>query len=187
MEFTSAGFPSELHLVESFLSSQDALSGKDDLLDVATFRRWLRDHGRHVEPVTERDLDQAQRLRAALRSMAVAHHDREVVEKLTPLRQELEMIPVRLTVNDEGALEVRPAGSGVSGLFGELVVSVLEAEAADQWIRVKVCPVEDCQVAYYDRSKNQSRRWCSMAVCGNRAKTRTYYKRQTNSSTNASS
>jgi predicted RNA-binding Zn ribbon-like protein len=29
-------------------------------------------------------------------------------------------------------------------------------------------------VAFYDRSKNSSRTWCSMSSCGNRAKTRAY-------------
>lgn len=179
MEVTSAGFPLGLHLVESFLSSHDASSGADDLRDVRTFHNWLRDHDRPVESVAERDLDQGRRLRTALRSSAVAHHDGDAPKDLARLRRELEAVPVRLSVDSEGIPGLHPAGTGVAGFFGELVVAVLEAQAANQWIRVKVCPVEDCQVIYYDQSKNQSRRWCSMAVCGNRAKTRTYYKRQT--------
>jgi predicted RNA-binding Zn ribbon-like protein len=33
-------------------------------------------------------------------------------------------------------------------------------------------------VAFHDTSKNQSRQWCSMRVCGNRQKTRAYRRRQ---------
>jgi predicted RNA-binding Zn ribbon-like protein len=42
--------------------------------------------------------------------------------------------------------------------------------------RLKTCP--SCRWLYLDNSKNQSRQWCDMRVCGNRAKARTFYSRQ---------
>jgi predicted RNA-binding Zn ribbon-like protein len=42
--------------------------------------------------------------------------------------------------------------------------------------RLKSCP--SCHWLYLDNSKNQSRQWCDMRVCGNRAKARTFYARQ---------
>ena len=44
--------------------------------------------------------------------------------------------------------------------------------------RVKICPADDCLWAFYDESRNGSRQWCSMAVCGNRAKARAHRARQ---------
>jgi predicted RNA-binding Zn ribbon-like protein len=41
--------------------------------------------------------------------------------------------------------------------------------------RCKICP--DCEWLFLDQSKNQSRMWCDMAVCGNRAKARAHYAR----------
>ena len=40
--------------------------------------------------------------------------------------------------------------------------------------RLRVCPGPDgwCGALFIDRTKNRSRRWCSMAVCGNPAKMR---------------
>ena len=35
---------------------------------------------------------------------------------------------------------------------------------------VRRCEGDDCILAFYDRTKTHARRWCSMAVCGNRAK-----------------
>ena len=35
-----------------------------------------------------------------------------------------------------------------------------------------------CGWLFLDRTKNRSRRWCSMSDCGNRAKTRRYYQRR---------
>ena len=36
------------------------------------------------------------------------------------------------------------------------------------WGRLKACAEDGCRWAFYDASRNQSGRWCSMAVCGNR-------------------
>jgi predicted RNA-binding Zn ribbon-like protein len=41
-------------------------------------------------------------------------------------------------------------------------------------MRIKTCPAHDCGWKFVDRSKNRSRRWCDMSVCGNLAKTRQY-------------
>lgn len=40
------------------------------------------------------------------------------------------------------------------------------------WIRLKICPADTCLWAFYDESRNRSRTWCSMRVCGNREKAR---------------
>ncbi|RCW77650.1 putative RNA-binding Zn ribbon-like protein [Phyllobacterium bourgognense] len=41
--------------------------------------------------------------------------------------------------------------------------------------RIKICP--NCHWLYFDESRNRSRRWCDMNVCGNRAKARRHYNR----------
>ena len=41
--------------------------------------------------------------------------------------------------------------------------------------RVKLCDAKDCGWIFYDSNRNRRRRWCSMAVCGNRAKARRHY------------
>lgn len=35
---------------------------------------------------------------------------------------------------------------------------------------IRRCENEACTLMFYDRTKSHARRWCSMAVCGNRAK-----------------
>ena len=47
------------------------------------------------------------------------------------------------------------------------------------WVRLKACPGRDCGWVFYDHSRNQSARWCSMKVCGDREKARAYYQRRT--------
>jgi predicted RNA-binding Zn ribbon-like protein len=42
------------------------------------------------------------------------------------------------------------------------------------WDRMKACRADDCEWAFYDSSRNRSGTWCSMEVCGNRAKARAF-------------
>jgi predicted RNA-binding Zn ribbon-like protein len=43
---------------------------------------------------------------------------------------------------------------------------------------VRECGVGTCRWLFVDRSKNHSRRWCNMKVCGNRIKARKFYWRR---------
>ncbi|MEI2666262.1 CGNR zinc finger domain-containing protein [Rossellomorea sp. LJF3] len=43
--------------------------------------------------------------------------------------------------------------------------------------RVKQCEGDPCGWLFFDTSRNKSRRWCSMADCGNRAKVRRFYQK----------
>ena len=63
-------------------------------------------------------------------------------------------------------------GSDFVVLNGELLAIVAQAQADGTWRRMKACPA--CGWAFYDRSRNRSRTWCTMAICGNRAKARSY-------------
>jgi len=40
-----------------------------------------------------------------------------------------------------------------------------------------MCAHGDCRWVFYDGSRNGRGRWCTMDVCGNRAKTRAYRQR----------
>ena len=65
---------------------------------------------------------------------------------------------------------------------GRLLAPIAEA-AADllcygNLAYLKKCEGADCVLHFYDTTKNHSRRWCSMAACGNRAKTAAFYQRQ---------
>ena len=73
---------------------------------------------------------------------------------------------------------LEPLEAGVRGALTRLLVAAAGAGADDSWRRLKICAADDCAWAFYDTSKNQSRTWCSMKVCGNRAKTRSYRARQ---------
>lgn len=43
--------------------------------------------------------------------------------------------------------------------------------------RIRACAHEACVLHFFDTSRNGTRRWCSMAICGNRAKASRHYAR----------
>jgi predicted RNA-binding Zn ribbon-like protein len=57
-------------------------------------------------------------------------------------------------------------------IIGSLAWVAVDLLRSDELGRLKRCPPQDCRWLFIDRTKNGSRRWCDMATCGNRAKTR---------------
>ena len=47
-------------------------------------------------------------------------------------------------------------------------------------MRVRACAADDCGWWFLDETKNHSRRWCDMKICGNRDKVRRFRERQKN-------
>ncbi len=43
---------------------------------------------------------------------------------------------------------------------------------------IRKCERPDCILYFYDTTKNHRRRWCSMSICGNRAKVAKFYEKQ---------
>jgi predicted RNA-binding Zn ribbon-like protein len=59
-----------------------------------------------------------------------------------------------------------------------IVETVAQSAAQGDWQRIKLCAAPDCHWAFYDTSRSGRGRWCSMDICGNRHKTRTYRERR---------
>jgi predicted RNA-binding Zn ribbon-like protein len=65
----------------------------------------------------------------------------------------------------------------------DIAQSAADLLTSGQLHRVRQCGDERCGWLFFDRSKNRSRRWCSMDDCGNRAKARRHYRRSRASDT----
>jgi predicted RNA-binding Zn ribbon-like protein len=83
-----------------------------------------------------------------------------------------------VAIGPDGTPALQPLGTGVVAALGTIVAGVPGAVADGSWVRAKVCPKDSCRWAFYDQSRNRSRRWCTMDVCGNREKTRAFRERQ---------
>lgn len=58
-----------------------------------------------------------------------------------------------------------------------IVRSAAELLTSDQRGLIRECEGEECTWLFLDHSKNRTRRWCDMDICGNRAKWHRYYKK----------
>jgi predicted RNA-binding Zn ribbon-like protein len=63
-------------------------------------------------------------------------------------------------------------------LLGPLAGSTAEVLTSTDLALVRECAAPDCGWLFVDTSRNRSRRWCDMAVCGNRQKARQHYARR---------
>ena len=70
------------------------------------------------------------------------------------------------------------SAGGFETLLWPIVRSAAELLASDHLSFVRACSSKTCQWFFLDTSKNHRRRWCSMKLCGNRAKVRKFYQRQ---------
>jgi predicted RNA-binding Zn ribbon-like protein len=125
--------------------------------------------------------DQARRLREWFRGFVRNHMGRPLA--VADLR-ELEPLN-RLLERDEafGRLLPHPNGNGAPFSLRmmrrwrapeSLLLPIGEALArfvcTEDFSHVKACEGHPCSLMFIDRTRGRARRWCSMAVCGNRAK-----------------
>ena len=68
--------------------------------------------------------------------------------------------------------------SGLEWLLAAIARSAAELIAEGQNAPVKRCANSGCRLFFYDDSRTRRRRWCSMAVCGNRHKVAAFLKRK---------
>lgn len=58
--------------------------------------------------------------------------------------------------------------------LAQLTIAWVQLRITGEAARLKRCAEHTCELVFWDESKNRSRRWCSMRVCGSRAKSRRY-------------
>jgi len=72
-------------------------------------------------------------------------------------------------------IEAKPTAAGI---LAPVLWSAADSLVSPDAARVRQCANERCLWLFRDDSKNGTRRWCSMAACGNRAKAQRHYLRQ---------
>lgn len=171
--------PGGLELVRLFVNTVDLEDGDDQLSTPAALTAWLGVHGLPTgSSVEAADLHAARRLREAIRGLLFENNGMNVrKESALALTQAAERARLALRFDPAGGAWLEPGARGVEGALGRLVAVVAAAMADGTWSRLKACQAESCRWAFYDHARNRSRRWCSMAVCGNRTKARSYRRR----------
>jgi|SRR5918996_2077478 predicted RNA-binding Zn ribbon-like protein len=171
--------PGELELVRVFVNTLEVDEAVDELSSPAALTGWLRAQGLlRGGSATRSDLANARRLREALRVLLLANNGVSLrKEAAVTLNRAARRAGLGVRFEPEGTARVEPGAGGVDGALGRLLAIVSASMADGSWERLKACRAEDCRWAFYDRARNRSRHWCSMAVCGNRTKARTFRRR----------
>ncbi|TDD91019.1 CGNR zinc finger domain-containing protein [Actinomadura rubrisoli] len=176
-------------LLRDFVNTLDVESGNDGFTSPARLAAWLAERGLVTARVkaTGADLTAAIALREGLRAAMLVHHDPsapdlpgEADDALgDDLEDALAALPLRISFTgaSPSLLPLGSPGEAATGL-ARVAAAIMDAAAAGTWARLKVCQEDTCRWAFLDTSKNRSRSWCSMSVCGNRTKTRAYRARR---------
>jgi predicted RNA-binding Zn ribbon-like protein len=168
--------PGELWRVQRLVNTLDVEDGTDDLTGA-----WLLEHGLAgaADGVDDADLARVRSFREALRRLLLAHNGAELEPTaVRELERAARDAAIVVGFAPDGSPRLTAASdSGAAEVLGRLLAIIARAEADGTWARLKVCPADECLWAFYDFSRNHSRTWCSMSVCGNRAKARTYRQR----------
>lgn len=167
----------QIDLVRDYVNTFDFETGIDTIATPDELALWLSEQGLVddlVEP-TEQELTDALAVREAIRELLLANNGVEADEGTASKTLEDAGRKAQLGVRfEDGRPVLAPEEDGARGAIGRIVATVAEVAPTDEWKRLKGCRDEHCRVAFYDKSRNRSRAWCSMEVCGNREKARNF-------------
>jgi predicted RNA-binding Zn ribbon-like protein len=175
----------QLDLVRDYVNTLDIETGIDQISSPDELAMWFSEQGLVddlVEPTNEEHAD-AVAVREAIRELLLANNgisaDAEGASKTLEKAGRAAHLGVRF---ENGRPVLAPEGDGARAALGRVVGTVADLAQTDEWKRLKTCRDESCRVAFYDQSRNRSRAWCSMEVCGNREKARSFRARHAASS-----
>jgi predicted RNA-binding Zn ribbon-like protein len=167
MDVVATGADDEALLLD-LLNTTPVVDGvpRDDLERPEEARAWMRERG---IAATSAELTALREARSALQAVIRGEQTARALQRF-------------LT-----AVTLRPGTTG-DGLDWQMVVSdgprgAVRAVLAWDALRIsspgrlRPCANTECQLFLIDRSKPNTARWCSMAICGNRMKARRHYRR----------
>ena len=175
--------PGELRLVQLLVNTAEPDVGREDIADAAALGRWLVEQellsAADAAALTDADRQRAVALREALRDLLGSNAG----EPLDPasaqlIEAETRRAPLEVCFDEAGGAALAPARGGMDGVVARVLAAIAAASIEGTWRRLKACRDDTCRWAFYDASRNASSAWCSMAVCGNRAKARRHRERK---------
>jgi predicted RNA-binding Zn ribbon-like protein len=151
----------------------------ESLLEPANLTDWL--HGRFPEvdgEISERQLVDAKRMRESLARMATAASRAEPA-----MPNDVDVINLFAATPDipPPALAGGSRQAGRTTAKPDQALAAMAREAVDLFSqsldRIRCCAAADCGLIFFDESRSNNRRWCSMGRCGNRSKVRAHRSR----------
>ncbi len=168
--------PGALALVQDFVNTAELPGGYDELADVPATVAWLGARGFTIsadDAQHRRIVETREHLRTLLSVNAGQELPPATATRLSRLLDAASVHPVV----DAGGVHLASTARGVDGFLAAILGALVESTIDGTFRRLKVCRSDNCQWTFYDNSKNGCGAWCSMRVCGSRAKARAYRER----------
>jgi predicted RNA-binding Zn ribbon-like protein len=136
--------------------------------------RWLSARFDRLDDGTsERDLVDAEGLRQAIARLALAATGTAELQPddvdTVNLFAAMPDIPPAL---DGGRRQAGRNAVRTSQALSTIARDAVQLLSFNSEERIRACDADDCSLIFYDESRTNNRRWCSMQRCGNRAKGR---------------
>ena len=167
--------------LESFADLVDfaAQSGAISAKQAVSLRSFAEEHANRAQQVLGKAIELREAVYRTVAAIALGKSataaDLDIINNSA-----LEALQHRsLTRSDSGyRWEWRPdENQPLESILWPMAQSAADLLTSEQLRIVRWCEAPDCQWLFLDHSRNRSRRWCDMRVCGNRQKARRHYQR----------
>lgn len=174
--------PGDLRLVQALVNSFWSLDTRRERFDSPqALADWLaaRDLIEPGTPLSVEDLRRVLDVREGLRALLYVNNqaspDLEAIERLNGA---LCGPGLYVQLDAWARPDFRSRRRDLDAALALVATIVAAAQLDGRWSRLKACPGDHCGWAFYDHSRNQASSWCSMSICGSRAKARAYRRRK---------
>jgi predicted RNA-binding Zn ribbon-like protein len=172
--FDSGSVAIDFAYAGGFRDDADTLSSPADLV------AWLvaRFPGLDGE-ASDRDLRDAHALQHSIAAIA-----NSAAHGTPPAGADIDMLNLYAATPDippalpGGSRQAGRTRARIGQTFSAMAREAIEIFEAENSERVRECAADDCHLMFFDESRSNNRRWCSMQRCGNRAKVRAHRSRE---------
>jgi len=172
---------SVVKISEDLVNTYNVVRDVEKMPDVAALHRFLVVHGMAPSrSLSAHDVDAVRTLRPRFRSVFESGDEEAAVAVLNAILHDCGAVP-HLSNHDGQPwhLHVIGADSPVRDQVGaNAAMGLLTVISAEGLARLNVCIGAKCAEVFIDVSRNQSRRYCSPAICGNRAHAASFRRRR---------
>ncbi len=136
-------------------------------------------YARNIGVRSEAELTELREFREVLREGLRRWRDGDPASPglIARLNRELARDPRHVSLqmlDGELVAEKISTGGALDRLCADVAASLARMLGRDDRLRYRACANETCRFTFYDDSKPGTRRWCSMELCGGRAKARAF-------------
>jgi len=160
---------------ERWRRSFERLRAPDDLT------RWLVQSSllETAPVVSDVELDRARALREAIyRSAKLGGVGNPACEDIELINRIAALAPLAPRLSADARAVVWASEHPVAAALSTIARDAIDLVSGPLASRVRECAASDCALLFLDASRPGRRRWCAMAACGNRAKTKSYRRRR---------